>query len=279
MNVSNQFSLREILGNVVPGAVFVGAILCVISQTPVGESFLVSAGDWERALLGFVLAYVAGALLEAANEAVYETGTQLTAAPSVDPESLVPSADVRRTPLPDSILWVVRRIMPFLSVGHSTAAWITTFREGWRDHAASLQLSDPIVQRASEHYRLLFGSELRGNDSLLLCESFVRERAPAAMQEIEQNAAKAILLGNLILPMLIWVPAGALAALLSFRSRADIPTVAVELLLVGIWLALLKVLLGLIKFQWIKAARDHVRIVILAFVVAGRLELVDRNAP
>jgi len=76
--VSKQFSLREIVGNVAPGVMVLLAVLYVLAKSPMGEigSGLRMSG-WSALLVGFVIAYGLGALLTSLTKTVFEMVTQL----------------------------------------------------------------------------------------------------------------------------------------------------------------------------------------------------------
>ena len=67
---------------------------------------------------------------------------------------------------------------------------------------------------------MLFDAEPEGEESLLVCEYYIRERMPVAMQEIEQNAARAALLGTSIIPMLAWMAAALAGIVLAIVNEA-----------------------------------------------------------
>ena len=104
----------------------------------------------------------------------------------------------------------------YLSGGNDITTGIREFRESWHTRAVSEGVvSGHVFDLASKHYRTLFDADPEGEEALLVCEYYIRERMPAAMQEIEQNAARAALLGNLIIPMLAWVAAALVGIVLA----------------------------------------------------------------
>ena len=72
-DVSKQFSLREIIGNVAPGAMVLSAILWVWLK--LGE-LPASLSGWTGLLIGFVPAYAADTLLTSVTQNVFATVTQ-----------------------------------------------------------------------------------------------------------------------------------------------------------------------------------------------------------
>src|ERR1700739_4767805 len=88
-DVSKQFSLREIIGNVAPGAMVLSAILWVWLKVGVLPSSL-SGGS--GLLIGFVLAYGIGTILTSLTQSIFAAVTQLgTGAPPAPPDEAPPS--------------------------------------------------------------------------------------------------------------------------------------------------------------------------------------------
>ena len=101
--------------------------------------------------------------------------------------------------------------------------------------------------------------------------TYIRERMPMAMQEIEQNAAKAALLGNLIIPMLTWMIAAFAGIFLTLVNEGRILSTLMQLVVFGALVVLFPYVLRMIGRQWTEASRARVKIVLLAFVIACRL--------
>ena len=132
---------------------------------------------------------------------------------------------------------------------------------------------------ASKHYRTLFDADPEGEEALLVCEYYIRERMSAAMQEIEQNAARAALLGNLIIPMLAWVAAAFAGIVLSVVNDGSLFAALMQLVLFVVLLALFPYIVKMIGHQWTEASRSRVRIILLAFIIACRLERPAETRP
>jgi hypothetical protein len=92
---------------------------------------------------------------------------------------------------------------------------------------------------------------------------------PAAMQEIEQNAGEAALMGNLIVPMLVWLVALLLAIIFTVTSAPV--SAAFEAALFAVVFVAFPIVVRAIGRQWIVASRKYVKIVIVAFVIACRV--------
>ena len=92
-DVSKQFSLREIIGNVAPGAMALSAILWVWLKVATLPSSGYPLGD---VLIGFVLAYGAGTLLTSLTQNIFAAVTQFRtgSATGAHPQRLV----LRRAP-------------------------------------------------------------------------------------------------------------------------------------------------------------------------------------
>jgi hypothetical protein len=275
--VSKQFSLREIVGNVAPGVMVLLAVLYVLAKIPeIGSGSRVSG--WSALLVGFVIAYGLGALLTSLTKTVFEMVTQLrsTAARSVIARDFPDPAESSVAARAGHLL---KRAATHLGGGQDIAAAIRTFRQSWQERAvAEGVLSDHALALASLHYRSLFDASLAGEESLLFCEFYVRERMPTAMIEIEQNAAQAALMGNLIIPMLIWLVAVGIGIVLTVLTNFRIARTILEVALFGGLFAAFPVVVRAIGRQWIEASRNYVKIVIVAFVIACRLNPADKPA-
>jgi hypothetical protein len=275
--VSKQFSLREIVGNVAPGVMVLLAVLYVLAKIPMGEMGMRMSG-WSALLVGFVIAYGLGALLTSLTKTVFEMVTQLrsTAARSVIARDFPDTAESSVAARASHLL---KRAATHLGGGQDIAASIRTFRQSWQERAvAEGVLSDHALTLASRHYRSLFDASLAGEESLLFCEFYVRERMPTAMSEIEQNAAQAALMGNLIIPMLTWLVAVAIGIVLTVLTDPRIARTILEVaLFVGLFAAF-PIVVRAIGRQWIEASRNYAKIVIVAFVIACRLNPADKPA-
>src|SRR5215213_1928995 len=74
-----QFSLREVVGTVAPGAMVLLSVLYVVSRIPgVGGVRDIGSG-WDALLILFVISYGAGTLLTSLTEAVFAAVTKLGA--------------------------------------------------------------------------------------------------------------------------------------------------------------------------------------------------------
>jgi phosphotransferase system glucose/maltose/N-acetylglucosamine-specific IIC component len=268
-DVSKQFSLREIVGTVAPGAMVLVAVLYVASLfMQVGA---VDSG-WAALLIFGVISYGVGTLLTSLTESVFATVTKLGTPGGATVES--PAAVSDR--LSDRIYRAVDRFIQFviahLSGGQDITKGIKEFRETWHVRAVPEQVvSAHTFDLATMHYRTLFDDEPAGEESLLICEYYIRERMPAAMQEIEQNAARAALLGNLIVPMLAWMAAALAGALAAVIRDGNLLGGATRLVVFGVLFALFPYVVNMIGSQWTDASRNRVKIVVLSFVIACRL--------
>jgi len=267
-----QFSLREVVGTVAPGAMVLLSVLYVVSRIPgVGGVRDIDSG-WGALLILFVVSYGVGTLLTSLTEAVFAAVTKLG---TTSPLSTDPLTRPNNT-LSERIFQVVDRLVKFtvayLSGGQDITTGIREFRESWHERA----VSDGVVSAhsfalASSHYRRLFEADPKGEESLLVCEYYIRERMPMAMQEIEQNAAKAALLGNLIIPMLAWMVAAFAGIVLTLANERNVLSALTQLALFGVLLVLFPYVVSMIGRQWTEASGTRVRIVVLAFIIACRL--------
>ena len=149
---------------------------------------------------------------------------------------------------------------------------IREFRESWHTRAVSEGVvSGHTFDLASKHYRTLFNADPEGEEALLVCEYYIRERMPAAMQEIEQNAARAALLGNLIIPMVAWVAAALAGIVLAVLNGSPFAAL-MQLVLFAVLFALFPYIVKMIGYQWREASRNRVKIILLAFIIACRLD-------
>ena len=268
-DVSKQFSLREIVGTIAPGSMVLVAVLYVASLFM--EVGAVDSG-WAALLIFGVISYGVGTLLTSLTESVFATVTKL----GTPGAATVDSPDAVSERLSDRIYRAVDRFIQFviahLSGGQDITRGIKEFRETWHVRAVREQVvSAHIFDLATMHYRTLFDDEPAGEESLLICEYYIRERMPAAMQEIEQNAARAALLGNLIVPMLAWMGAALAGALAAVFRDGNLLGGATRLVVFAALFALFPYVVNMIGSQWTDASRNRVKIVVLSFVIASRL--------
>jgi hypothetical protein len=211
---SEQFSLREVIGNLAPGAIVLSSIIYVTSKTSyyqelmTGESSKNSllGNEWIVLLVMFVISFGIGMLLTSLTETIFHTVTMLGSGArsplgitAQEPESKIKRAS-------DLVVRQVKRFVARLSGGQDVTSSIREFRESWQEKAVKEGIvSEHAFTLAANHYRTLFDAEPSGEESLLFCELYIRDRLPVAMLEIEQNAAKAALMGNLIMPILFWL--------------------------------------------------------------------------
>jgi hypothetical protein len=211
---SEQFSLREVIGNLAPGAIVLSSIIYVVSKTSyyqeliAGESSKGSllSNDWIVLLVMFVISFGIGMLLTSLTETIFHTVTLLGAGArtSLGITAQEPESKIKRAF--DLVARQVKRFVSHLSGGQDVTSSIREFRESWQEKAVEEGVvSKHAFELAANHYRTLFDAEPSGEESLLFCELYIRDRLPLAMLEIEQNAAKAALMGNLIMPILFWL--------------------------------------------------------------------------
>jgi hypothetical protein len=270
--VSKQFSLREMIGSVAPGAMVLLSLFYVAARIPALNSLGRGVPGWSAVLIGVVVSYGIGTVLTSLTEAVFEAVTRLG---SVSPRPTIVTAE-RLPNMSESVYRVidrsVKRAAWYLSGGQDITATIRRFRESWHDQAVEQRVvSQHAFSLAASHYRVLFGAEPCGEESLLVCEYYIRERMPTAMQDIEQNAAKVALMGNLIIPMLSWVVAVGAGIILSLIYRPRFLGTVTDLFMFGVLLAVFPYIVRMIGHQWVEASRNRVRIVLLAFTIACRL--------
>ena len=270
--VSTRFSLREVVGTVAPGAMVVLAVVYVASRLPgVGSAGTVDR-TWSALLILFVVSYGLGTLLTSLTEAVFAAVTKLDATSplSVAPVTRSPASVFERSY--HFIDRFVKLTVGYLGGGQDITTGIREFRETWHDRAvAEGVISAHSMALARRHYEALFDTPPAGEEALVVCEYYIRERMPMAMQDVEQNAAKAALLGNLIIPMLAWMAAVFAGIALAVVNGGSILGTLMQLLLFAALFALFPYVVRMIGRQWTEASRARVRIVLLAFVIACRL--------
>lgn len=268
-----QFSLREVVGTVAPGAMVLLSAFYVAARLPgVGRMGNLESG-WSALLILFVVSYGIGTLLTSLTEACFAAVTKLgTASPlSVDPTT--PSGDTISERIYRGVDRFIKMAVAYLSGGNDITTGIREFRETWHTRAVSEGVvSGHAYDLAAKHYRTLFDADPEGEEGLVVCEYYIRERMPAAMQEIEQNAARAALLGNLIIPMLAWVAAALAGIVLAVVNDGSLSTALAQLVLFAALVALFPYIVKMIGRQWTEASRNRVKIIVLAFIIACRLE-------
>jgi hypothetical protein len=268
-----QFSLREVVGTVAPGAMVLLSVLYVVSRIPgVGGVSNIDSG-WGALLILFVVSYGVGTLLTSLTEAVFAAVTKLGTTSPLSAEPLPLPANSVSERIFRGVDRFVKLTVAYLSGGQDITTGIRDFRESWHERAvAEGVVSAHSFGLARSHYLTLFESDPKGEESLLVCEYYIRERMPMAMQEIEQNAAKAALLGNLIIPMLSWMVAAFAGIVLALLNEGNILSTLTQLALFGVLLVLFPYVVRMIGRQWTEASRTRVKIVVLAFIIACRLD-------
>ncbi|HEY6402300.1 MAG TPA: hypothetical protein VI479_12875 [Blastocatellia bacterium] len=211
---SEQFSLREIVGNLAPGAIVLSSVFYVFSKTTYYKELTSSAPDANSILnnpfiilaIAFITSYGIGMLLTSLTQTIFNAVTKLGAGargPTVDTNQK-PESNLRQAY--GSGAKLLKRLITHLSGGQDITSTIRDFRASWQEQAVKEGvISEKAFNLAADHYRTLLNSEPAGEESLFYCELLVRDRLPTAAQEIEQNAAKAALMGNLIVPILCWL--------------------------------------------------------------------------
>ncbi len=107
------------------------------------------------------------------------------------------------------------------------------------------------------------------------------------MQDIEENAAKALLMGNLIIPMLCWLFAACIGIVLSVMSLFSavalgafrwsfVLSLLTQALVVLLLFIVFPYFVNMIGQQWAEASRARVKLVLVAFTIACR---VSRGVP
>ena len=267
-----QFSLREVVGTLAPGAMVLLAVFYVASRLPgVGRIGDIDSG-WSALLILFVVSYGIGTLLTSLTEACFAAVTKLGTASPPSIEATIPRAHTVSERIYRNVDRTVKMAVAYLSGGNDITTGIREFRESWHSRAVTEGIvSGHTFDLASKHYRTLFNADPQGEEALLVCEYYIRERMPAAMQEIEQNAARAALLGNLIIPMLAWV-AAALAGIALAVVNGSLFAGLMQLVLFAALFALFPYIVKMIGYQWREASRNRVKIILLAFIIACRLD-------
>ena len=288
-DLSSRVSLREIVGGVAPGLMVIASFIYVAARIPtLAVGWNAFGTGWSALLVIFVLAYGVGTMLKSGTEFAFERVTQMgqlrvtpAAAPNVLPKGWAERLARMVEPL-------VKRLALYLGGGKDIAALNRDFRDSWhRCAVVEGVVSARLFETATTHYRELFESEPEGEEALIMCEYYIRKQTPGAMQDIEENAAKALLMGNLIIPMLCWLFAaciGIVLSVVSFLSALasgglswsfvlSLVTQALALLLLFI---VFPYFVNMIGQQWAETSRARVKLVLVAFTIACR---VSRSGP
>ena len=291
-DVSRQVSLREIVGTIAPGAMVLAAVIYAAGKIPgLGGFSYLSGASITAVLIVTVLAYGIGTLLKSATEFAFERVTQLGA---VSAQPTAAAIDDGRPPgwaarVARVIQPRVTRLALYLGGGKNIAASNKVFRDSWHVMAVDERIISPyLFSTATAHFRSLFGINPEGEESLVLCEYYIRQQTPGAMQEIEENAARAALMGNLFIPMLFALCAVAIgfffdlaafvgglpSSVLNVGLLAGIVAQALAFLLV---VAAFPYVVNMIGQQWTETSRTRVKLVLVAFTIACRLHSHDVN--
>ena len=289
-DLSSRVSLREIVGGVAPGLMVIASFIYVAARIPTLEVGWNAFGTgWSALLVIFVLAYGVGTMLKSGTEFAFERVTQMgqlrvtpAAAPNVLPKGWAERLARMVEPL-------VKRLALYLGGGKDIAALNRDFRDSWHRRAVvEGVVSGRLFETATTHYRELFESEPEGEEALIMCEYYIRKQTPGAMQDIEENAAKALLMGNLIIPMLCWLFAACIGIVLSVMSLfsaiasggfswsfvLSLVTQALALLLLFI---VFPYFVNMIGQQWAETSRARVKLVLVAFTIACRVSRGGRR--
>src|SRR5215212_9062009 len=124
-----QFSLREVVGTVAPGAMVLLSVLYVVSRIPgVGGVRDIGSG-WDALLILFVISYGAGTLLTSLTEAVFAAVTKLgTTSPlSTNAAARFSNSVTGRTV--SAVDRFVKFLIVYLSGGQDMTTGIREFRE------------------------------------------------------------------------------------------------------------------------------------------------------
>ena len=285
-DVSKQVSLREVVGSIAPGAMVLASVIYAAGKIPgLGGFDYLSGASITALLIVTVLAYGIGTLLKSGTEFAFERVTQLgaTAAQALPDESPArPTGWAAR--IASAVQPRVKRLAMYLGGGKNIAASNKLFRDSWHQMAVEEGVVTPhLFATAAANYRRLFDVEPSGEESLILCEYYIRQQTPGAMQEIEENAAKAALMGNLFIPMLFALFAVAIGFIFDFFAfTGGLPGSLVNLgLLAGIVAQAVAFVLVVLAFpyvvnmigqQWTETSRTRVKLVLMAFTIACRLD-------
>jgi hypothetical protein len=211
---SDQFSLREVIGNLAPGAIVLSSIFYVFSKTSYYQELTTSdpaqnsilQNQWIILVIAFVTAYGIGMLLTSLTQTIFNAVTKLGVGTRGSPLDMNKRAESSLRRAFDAVTKLLKRFVTYLSGGKDITSTIREFRASWQELAVKEGvISERAFDLAAGHYRSIFNTEPAGEESLFYCELYIRDRLPAAAQEIEQNAAKAALMGNLIIPVLCWL--------------------------------------------------------------------------
>jgi hypothetical protein len=234
---------------------------------------------WIGALAGVAIAYGIGAVLEPIGDTAFRWMVRFgTPAPAGLPGTQSRTVGAR---VAEQAISLARKLVLYLAGGHDVTGSIRELKEDWQTKAVGEGLlSAHSLDLATTYYRSLFTTDPRGEEALIICETYLRERMPNAMQEIEQNAAKAALMGNLFVPGLTWLVAIMVALVLSIANRLTWTTIVAYAVVLVIGLLIFPHLSRYIGQEWIKATRNHIKSVVLNFVLSCRLGAMERaSAP
>lgn len=288
------FSLREILGNLAPGIAVLYAIDYMFNK--IFNTFGLNWEIWNKInsakenylIVFFVIAYVIGMLLTSLTQTAYQAVIRSRAIPQFIFSNDTSRANNRKRTL-SIIDWFAHHFISYLKDENVVTTSVQDFRQKWSEKVLREKvLSIHALQLAVTHYVDLFEAEPEGEESLLFCELFVRERMPSAMQEIEQNASKAALMGNLMIPIFFWLFAiGVLITLPIIQifwkilnSQGDLRnslglTILYASLFVVVFKLILPFLLRLISQLWIEASKNYVRAsIILIAIIFPILQII-----
>lgn len=277
-DLAKQFSLSEVLGNFVPGAmVLTSFVYLFVAVSALGTPPSEAAAGIDKIASGtvvafafFALSYGIGMLLTSLSQTLF----QLIGAQS---NSDLTNNGATKTRTARHVL--ARYVGRFGILNR----WddIARLRRDWTTSiVADGVATQEILGKLTVFYEDLFGVLPRGEDALVLCELYVREKAPVAAAHIERQATRAALLGNLVLPVLFWFAALLAGVGLSSLSIVKgglassgwswIPVV----LQVGLLIVLLeatRLVSKVVGERWLLAAKEQLRDTVLAFVLVGSL--------
>jgi hypothetical protein len=282
-DVSSRVSLREIVGGVAPGLMVIASFIYIAARIPTLQVGWDAFGTgWSALLVIFVLAYGVGTMLKSGTEFAFERVTQMgqLRVTSAEASQVIPRGWAER--LARSVEPLVKRLALYLGGGKDIAALNRDFRDSWHRRAvAEGVVSERLFETSTMHYRELFESDPEGEEALVMCEYYIRKQTPGAMQDIEENAAKALLMGNLIIPMLCWLFAACIGIVLSLTSFLSalasggfrwsfVLSLVTQALALLVLFVVFPYFVNMIGQQWAETSRARVKLVLIAFTIACR---------
>lgn len=281
LDVAKQLSLREIIGNLVPGMLVILAmtrIYSAIDSISLLDDIGISSRYGNRYSSGVDIKFTSSDVLNVVLAIIlsYGVGMLITSISGKILEKLdAPEGRIMRF-----VSWVfnivkLRNLIDSDSADPASDSIVELRRNWMASPIMERYISRDTMERIRDIYRSFFDTEPKGEDALHVCELFVRERTPGASIQIERHAALATLFSNLMLPAVLWLIALLLSTIQYVRPIFDgafdgrVLQIVIQIALIVLYVFIIRFIAGVLREQWSQSWRYAIRDTLLGFLVAS----------